>query len=96
MNLPLTWFLVMQDNSSFVQTMSKVLSDLEHICIDKDPVSELLLRLNLARYGLLPDQAPKIFGWRAERDGSPCYLFLNEEQHKFLSNLQQIHNVCET
>lgn len=59
-------------------------STAKHICIDKNPLSELVLRLTLAKYGLGPKDAPSIYGYYDE--GSNCYYFLNKEQHQELKD----------
>ena len=56
----------------------------KHICIDKDPLSQLVLRLTLGLQGILPSQAPKLFGYYLNNQ----FFFLNEEQHNYIKSLR--------
>jgi len=68
--------------------------DTVHICIDKNELAELVLRLTLGLQGILPSQASKLFGYYSNKNNS--YYFLNEEQHQYIqSSRQKTETPCE-
>lgn len=59
-------------------------ADLKSICIDKDIVAELLLRLTLDKKGILLSDSLKIHAWSLKKDGTNHYFFTNDQQNDLL------------
>jgi hypothetical protein len=72
--LPHSHYLANQENISLPK------GNLKHICIDKDPLAELCLRLDLVRNNIPLSNISKIYGFK--------YVFMEKTEFYFLSEEQ--------
>jgi hypothetical protein len=72
--LPHSYYLANQENISLPK------GNLQHICIDQDPLAELCLRLDLVRNNISLSEIPNIYGFKYVFMGKTEFYFLSEEQ----------------
>jgi len=77
-----------------LNTVETIPNDAVHICIDKNQMAELVLRLTLGLQGMLPTETPMLFGYYSQEKNA--YYFLNKAQHNHLKSLKDNRDIpCE-